>query len=229
MTFLGVWIETLQQSLVLLTFIGVSALLTFSFARVIYNIYFHPLSEIAGPKLWAASRFPFLYALLNATLVKRTRKFHEQYGDIIRIAPDEVSFAKEEAWGDIYARRKGHQRTPRDDTVFFGRTPRALERCLLLKAKCQTAPSQKTDNIVTTSDANFHSRARNLLSNSFTEDALRAQRPLIQGHCDIMFQNFKKLQVILSQRFLPYWFHFTRSVKRLDSICSLDSIHKKER
>ena len=131
MAFLSILIETLQLSPGLLIAIGVAVLLTSSFAKAIYNIYFHPLSEFAGPKLWAASRLPYLYALLNATLVKRTRELHEQYGDIIRIAPDEISFANEEAWGDIYARRKGHQRTPRDDTLFFGGTPRALKRCLL--------------------------------------------------------------------------------------------------
>ena len=143
MAFLGVLIETLQQSLGLLIAISVAALLTFSFAKAIYNIYFHPLSEFAGPKLWATSRLPFLCALLNATLVKRTRKFHEQYGDIIRIAPDEISFAKEEAWGDIYARRKGHQRTPRDDTLFFGRTPGTLKRCLLYKLNAKQPPARK--------------------------------------------------------------------------------------
>ena len=46
---------------------------------------------------------------------------------------------------------------------------------------------------MTTSDASFHSRVRSLLSNSLTEDALRTQRPLIQGHCNTMFQNFKKM------------------------------------
>ena len=132
MAFLSLLIERLQQNLGLQISIGVTAFLAFVFAKAIYNIYFHPLSKFAGPKLWAASRLPFLFALLNTTLVKQTRKFHEQYGDIIRIAPDEISFANQEAWGDIYARRKGHQRTPRDDTLFFGKAPRDSERCLLL-------------------------------------------------------------------------------------------------
>ena len=90
-------------------------------ARCIYNLYFHPLSGVPGPRLWAASRLPFIYHLLRATLVKRTRTLHEKYGGIIRVAPDEVSFATVEAYDDIYVRRAGHKRAPRDSTTFFGK------------------------------------------------------------------------------------------------------------
>ena len=90
-------------------------------ARCIYNLYFHPLSGLPGPRLWAASRLPFIYHLLRGTLVKRERMLHEKYGGAIRVAPDEVSFATEEAWNDIYARRVGHKRPPRDSTLFVGK------------------------------------------------------------------------------------------------------------
>ena len=90
-------------------------------ARCIYNLYFHPLSRLPGPKLWAASRLPFIYHLLRATLVKRKRTLHEKYGGVIRVAPDEVSFATVEAYDDIYVRRAGHKRPPRDSTLFFGK------------------------------------------------------------------------------------------------------------
>ena len=55
------------------------------------------------------------------------------------------------------------------------------------------APGQTTDNIVTTSDSKFHSRARALLSNSFTENALHATYPLIHGHCDLLMRRFGEL------------------------------------
>ena len=89
--------------------------------RCIYNLYFHPLSRLPGPKLWAASRLPFINHLLRATLVKRMRALHEKYGGVIRVAPDEVSFATVEAYDDVYVRRAGHKRPPRDTTLFFGK------------------------------------------------------------------------------------------------------------
>jgi len=90
---------------------------------VIYNLYFHPLKNFPGPKLWAASRLPFVYSLLTGKLVKRERQFHEKYGEIIRLAPDEVSFASEQAWNDIYAFRRGHKRAGRDKAYYIGNCP----------------------------------------------------------------------------------------------------------
>ncbi|KAF7898121.1 hypothetical protein EAF00_004567 [Botryotinia globosa] len=35
-------------------------------------------------------------------------KIHEKYGDVADLAPNEISFTKEEAWNDIYVHRPGH-------------------------------------------------------------------------------------------------------------------------
>lgn len=57
----------------------------------------------------------------------------------------------------------------------------------------RTAPNEQADNIITTNDAKFHLRARTLLSNSFTEDALRAQHTLINGHADTMISQMRAI------------------------------------
>ena len=87
----------------------------------IYNLFLHPLAgRFPGPKLWAASRLPFIYCLLTGKLIHRQRELHEKYGDVIRIAPDEVSFANERAWDDIYTFRRGHKRALRDKVFATG-------------------------------------------------------------------------------------------------------------
>lgn len=48
------------------------------------------------------------------------------------------------------------------------------------------APNGQADNLITTSDAKFHARVRGLLSNSFTEDSLQTQHPLIHHHADTL-------------------------------------------
>ncbi|KAF7877056.1 uncharacterized protein EAF02_008276 [Botrytis sinoallii] len=90
------------------------ALLAYPISSAIYNIYFHPLAKFPGPKLWTASRLPFIYYLLTGQLVKKVKEFHDIYGEFYRLAPDEVSFASEQAWNDIYTFRRGHKRALRD-------------------------------------------------------------------------------------------------------------------
>jgi hypothetical protein len=41
-------------------------------------------------------------------------KMNEKYGDVIRLAPNEISFAVEEAWRDIYMYRPDHKEVNKD-------------------------------------------------------------------------------------------------------------------
>ncbi|CAG8978133.1 hypothetical protein HYALB_00000808 [Hymenoscyphus albidus] len=136
--------------------VAIFVLLSYPTINAVYNLYFHPLSKHTGPKLWAASRLPLIYCLITGQLVKREKEFHEKYGDFFRLAPDEVSFASEEAWNDIYNFRKGHKRALRDKAYYV-------------------APDANVDNIITTTDFRFHARIRGILSNSFTEASLKSQ------------------------------------------------------
>ena len=61
--------------------------------------------------------------MVRGTLIRRERELHEKYGEIIRLAPDEISFANEQAWNDIYTSRRGHKRALRDPVFYFGSFP----------------------------------------------------------------------------------------------------------
>ncbi|EPE30604.1 Cytochrome P450 [Glarea lozoyensis ATCC 20868] len=164
-------VETLDQHRVLVAFI---VLLSYPIYNSLYNIYFHPLSHHPGPKLWAASRIPFIYSLLTGQLIQRTKEFHEKYGDFLRLAPDEVSFASEQAWNEIYAFRPGHKRALRDKAYYV-------------------APESNVDNIITTTDFKFHARVRRILSSSFSEGSLRAQYSLINSKADLLVSQIQRL------------------------------------
>ncbi|KAL8794970.1 MAG: hypothetical protein Q9195_002552 [Heterodermia aff. obscurata] len=112
--------STLKSTIMLQIAGALSALLLYPLCQAVINLYFHPLSKFPGPKLWAASRLPFIYALLTGQLTRREREFHEQYGDVIRLAPDEVAFANEQAWNEIYTSRRGHKRAVRDKAYYIG-------------------------------------------------------------------------------------------------------------
>ena len=55
------------------------------------------------------------------------------------------------------------------------------------------APNDMVDNIITTNDVKFQARVRTLLSNSFREDALHTQHPLIHSHADLLVAKLKNL------------------------------------
>jgi cytochrome P450 len=102
------------------------------------------------------------------------RKIHEKYGDIVRLAPDELSFAREEAWHDVFAKRAGHQQFLKNP-VFF------------------KAPPGQPENMVTTINAEDHARMRRLLAPAFSEQALMKQEPIVQSHANLLIHQLKGL------------------------------------
>ena len=77
---------------------------------------------------------PYVAALLKGDLVHRMDDFHRRYGDIIRVGPNELSFANKEAWKDIYMYRPGHKEAQKDPVWYIGETtssnsPKELQFC----------------------------------------------------------------------------------------------------
>ncbi|KAJ6016850.1 hypothetical protein N7451_000229 [Penicillium sp. IBT 35674x] len=72
--------------------------------QTIHNLWLHPLSRYRGPLLWRAFRFPFLISMMRGNLPHRVKSLHKKYGDIVRVAPDELSFINPDAWRDIYSK-----------------------------------------------------------------------------------------------------------------------------
>ncbi|KAL3483959.1 cytochrome P450 [Aspergillus germanicus] len=75
--------------------------------KIIYNVYFHPLSHYPGPRLYAASSIPLSIAQLRGRWHLFVQAAHEQYGPVVRVA-----------WKDTCARREGNAPLPRDRTFF---------------------------------------------------------------------------------------------------------------
>ncbi|KAF3384734.1 Versicolorin B desaturase [Penicillium rolfsii] len=71
---------------------------------ITYNRIFHPLHAYPGPFLSTISRIPYILAYTQGRLHLYVRDLHEDYGDVVRIAPDELSYRDEAAWKDIYGR-----------------------------------------------------------------------------------------------------------------------------
>ncbi|KAH9960412.1 cytochrome P450 [Russula dissimulans] len=72
--------------------------------RVIYNLFFHPLAHFPGPRGAACTRWWLAYTELGRgiSLATLRKELHQKYGDIIRIAPNELHFSRPSVYNEIY-------------------------------------------------------------------------------------------------------------------------------
>ncbi|KAI0823955.1 cytochrome P450 [Trametes gibbosa] len=68
----------------------------------IYRLVFAPLARLPGPKLCAVTRIPLMYHEFSGTRRLWIHGLHLRYGPIVRLAPNEISFATREAAKEIY-------------------------------------------------------------------------------------------------------------------------------
>ena len=137
-------------------------------AIIIFNLFFHPLSRFPGPKPWAAARLPYILAFHQGFLVQRIQGLHEKYGNVVRIAPDELSFIDAAAMRDVYGSSPGIEAFRRNP-LWYGVLP------------------GKSASIVSSSERD-HVRMRRLISHGFSDKALREQEPLVVGMVDLLIR-----------------------------------------
>ncbi|KAL4878977.1 cytochrome P450 [Aspergillus karnatakaensis] len=151
-------------------------ILTYHLLTTVYNLYFHPLSNIPGPRSWAASRLPFIYALVSGTIIHDIQALHERYGPIIRIAPNEVTFAHPDAYADIFQPRPEHgQQQFLKDPLWWARQP------------------GHPDSLLSVISPEKHAVMRRVLSKGFTARALREQEVFIQKYVNLLVAQLQDL------------------------------------
>ncbi|KAL0577501.1 hypothetical protein V5O48_004487 [Marasmius crinis-equi] len=71
--------------------------------QVVYRLAFHPLRKFAGPKLAASTDFYRAYydVIGNGGWMYHMRELHDQYGPIVRVAPNELHFSDPDAFEEI--------------------------------------------------------------------------------------------------------------------------------
>jgi len=162
-----------------------TALLINTTIAAIYNLYFHPLHHIPGPKLWII--FPILrhIACMRGKFDVHIRKFHAQYGPVVRWQANSITFTTAQAWKDIYGH--GHPELPKTSA------PVSL---------------QKAPLIITASAAD-HFRYRRALLPAFSESALRRQEPLVKVYVDLLINKLRGLAASDSKADMVKWYNLT--------------------
>ncbi|KAJ5679818.1 hypothetical protein N7462_008062 [Penicillium macrosclerotiorum] len=166
---------------------AISTLIIYIVTTVIYNVYFHPLSRFPGPISHAISRIPYFCRAIRGTLPFDMLELHESYGDIVRIAPNELAFSHPDAWKDLFGHKNGEAEMTKANWFY-----RPLDEPLHIV-------NENTDE---------HRLLRRQMAHGFSEKSMRAQEPMIRKYVDLLLQklheNCKSGSLVIFD-----WYNFT--------------------
>lgn len=152
-----------------------------------YNRYLHPLRKYPGPLLWTCFRLRYVLSMNNGRLHQKLKEFHSNYGPVVRIAPNELSYADAQAWGDIYSGRSGDRLFLRNPTWF------------------KKDDADEPQSIMSFLEKD-HARFRRAYAHSFSDKSLREQAPTIERYAGLFVEQLRSLprrNVDLTQ-----WFNY---------------------
>ncbi|KAL9070874.1 MAG: hypothetical protein Q9157_005667 [Trypethelium eluteriae] len=141
--------------------------------RAIYNLYLSPLAKYPGPRLAAVTRLWWLRQQFSGRFPIVVHDLHLKHGEIVRIAPNELSFTGAAAWKDIYGFRNGlpeNRKDPAENTDADHRYPTIIN-------------ASRVD----------HGRLRKLLSNAFSDKVLKGQEPVLLHYIDLLVARLTEL------------------------------------
>ncbi|KAL1848517.1 hypothetical protein Daus18300_013570 [Diaporthe australafricana] len=98
---------------------------------------------------------------------KRLLDIHKRYGNIVRIAPDELSFTHPDSWKEI----QGHVKQGQPEN---GKDPKIFDT--------------NRDTSLVSAPRDRHGPMRRTLAAAFSARAMAAQQPLINGFIDLLIQ-----------------------------------------
>ncbi|KAK4238426.1 cytochrome P450 [Achaetomium macrosporum] len=156
--------------------------------RLVYNLFLHPLRSYPSPWYTSISIAWYLYHKANGDYHLVVHQLHLQYGTVVRIAPDELSFIDPQAFKDIYGHRPpGVPEYAKDPSHMFSDDP--------------------THPHIVSAPREMHSKLRRLLSQAFSDKALREQERILDSYAMSLVE---ALRTKCSEPVdLTKWFNFT--------------------
>ncbi|CAK4034465.1 cytochrome P450 [Lecanosticta acicola] len=149
---------------------GLLSVLLLAISTVGYRLLVHPLARFPGPRLWAASRLPWIRSTVRGTIVKDLQELHDRFGPVVRVAPDELSYIDSQAVAPIYQSAPEMPKDPMHLPPFHnGAAPGILA-----------------------ADHEHHRRYRRALAYGFSDQGIKSKQPLIQRHIDQLLHKLDK-------------------------------------
>ncbi|KAL6788101.1 cytochrome P450 [Trichoderma sp. SZMC 28012] len=154
--------------------IAFASLCIFVFAKTLCNVFLHPLRSYPGPWLSHATRLHYVYHQLIGDLPYKVKEWHDTYGEVVRIAPDELSYNSSAAYRDVHSWRTKEMRSGMEkDTTWYSQSINSVP-------------------VIVTAENDDHIRLRGILAHAFADRALARQEPLITSYVDLLIQKLKE-------------------------------------
>ncbi len=135
----------------------------------VYLLFIHPLAKFPGPRWWAVSRIPWAYHVIKGDLWSVLDRLHEEYGSVVRIAPDETTTIDPAAWKDIY-----------------------VTKPVLAKDPYSLTPPLNGAHSLFTAEGDVHRRLRGALVNGFADRSLRDQAPIVETYASQLIARLRR-------------------------------------
>ncbi|KAI9703016.1 MAG: hypothetical protein M1820_006007 [Bogoriella megaspora] len=168
---------------------AVTIFLVYAITRCIYLLYFHPASKFPGPKLAAVTDLVFAYHWFRGKWPWAVEEMLKKYGNVVRVAPNEVVFATPQAAIDIYNPAiKHHETWLKTDIMDFG---------------------AGDGGFIWEQDPAKRREVGKKILPAFSAKAIKAKEPIVQEYVDFFVQKMKEISmsspkgIILNQ-----WLHW---------------------
>ncbi|KAJ2989935.1 hypothetical protein NUW58_g2258 [Xylaria curta] len=159
---------------------------TYAIARSIYLLNFHPLSRFPGPKIAAVSNVWYAYHWLSGRWPWAVEACLKSYGDIVRIAPNELVFASPKAFTDIYTSHdKGLETFHKTDIHDFAR--------------------DRDGGLIWEQDPVKHRKVAKQMAPAFSAKATRSKDPTLHKYVNLFVEKMKEVGEKAGGVSLPTW------------------------
>ncbi|KAF2095477.1 cytochrome P450 [Rhizodiscina lignyota] len=136
-----------------------------------YNLFFHPLRNVPGPFLARISRLWTRIGNYNGVKAHRIHAAHQRYGNIVRVSPNELSFADPAAVREIYM----SDAFAKEET--FYRAKRVFHEEMIMSLRDQDA----------------HKARRKMLSRGFSQAAMLDFESTIADKTQVLMDQWARL------------------------------------
>ncbi|KAI1263500.1 cytochrome P450 [Xylariaceae sp. FL1019] len=170
--------------------------------RSLWRITFDPLVAVPGPRLCGITRIPYWYATIRGQNVFWLHKLHQEYGQVVRFGPRDVSFAGADAWRPVNG---------------------------IVWNKREKARSSGVQSMLT-AEYESHSKARRVFAPAFSERAARQQQPLVKKYTNLLISKLAELSANGQPVELTSLFNFTTFdiMAEMSFGCELRQLEKAE-
>lgn len=107
--------------------------------------------------------------MISGDLPHQIKRLHDQYGHVVRVGPDELSFTDPVAWRDIHSKN-------------FLRAPQYSNK----------PPGKDAENLISANESD-HARFRKVLAPAFSDKSIQEQAHIIEGHVNLLMYKLYKM------------------------------------